>query len=145
MDLPPRRVHLDNAGRYGGFSSRTLRGWLERLVEAEAPAGGALAVRLTSDREVAVLNRRFRDRDGPTDVLSFPGRATPEGDHLGDVVIAVPTAKRQARERDRPLQRELQVLLLHGLLHCLGYDHETDQGEMGRRERRLRARWIDDE
>jgi probable rRNA maturation factor len=75
-------------------------------------------------------------------VLSFPGGASPDGRHLGDVVISVPHAGRQARAAGRSLARELRVLLLHGLLHCLGHDHERDGGEMERLERRLRRRWI---
>jgi probable rRNA maturation factor len=92
------------------------------------------------------LNRDFRGKDQPTDVLSFPGQAVagaePEGGHLGDVAIAVPTARRQAAAAGHPLRRELEVLLLHGVLHCLGHDHETDDGTMERLESRLRRRWL---
>lgn len=88
------------------------------------------------------LNRDFRGKDATTDVLSFPGGSTPDGEHLGDVVISVPRARQQAAEAGHPVARELRVLLLHGLLHCLGHDHETDGGEMERLERRLRRRWI---
>ena len=79
--------------------------------------------------------------DAATDVLSFPGGATPEGRHLGDMVVAVPTARRQAAAAGHPVERELRSLLLHGVLHCLGHDHETDDGDMERLERRLRRRW----
>ena len=88
------------------------------------------------------LNRTYRGKDAPTDVLSFPGQETPEGPHLGDVVIAVPVARRQAEAAGHSSERELRVLLLHGVLHCLGYDHETDDGTMERLERRLRRRWV---
>ena len=75
--------------------------------------------------------------------LAPVGSPEPDGSrHLGDVLISVPTARRQAEDRGHPAERELKVLLLHGLLHCLGYDHETDQGEMERLERRLRRAWI---
>ena len=90
------------------------------------------------------LNRRFRHIDRPTDVLSFPsleessGRATARrGAFLGDLVIDVPYAARQARRRGHPVAREVQILLAHGLLHLLGYDHETDDGTMFRLQRRL--------
>lgn len=101
-----------------------------------------LAVRFVSDREMRRLNRDYRDRDATTDVLSFPGGETPEGPHLGDIAISVPAARRQARRRNHSVSRELRVLMLHGLLHCMGYDHETDDGEMLRFERRMRRRWI---
>ncbi|MCP4201337.1 MAG: rRNA maturation RNase YbeY [bacterium] len=88
------------------------------------------------------LNRAFRGKDRPTDVLSFPGETTMDGIHLGDIAVSVPAARRQALERGHSVERELKVLLLHGVLHCLGHDHETDSGEMDRLERRLRRRWV---
>ena len=97
-----------------------------------------LTVRLVDDREIEDLNRRYRDVAAPTDVLSFPGETTPEGRHLGDVVISYETAT----ARGAAVERELQVLALHGILHCLGYDHETDDGEMEALEGRLRARFL---
>jgi probable rRNA maturation factor len=115
--------------------------WLERLVAELAPGAGFTA-RLTSDREVRRLNRAYRGKDAATDVLSFPGGDGPEGRHLGDVVIAVPVARRQAEVAGHSTGRELRVLLLHGVLHCLGHDHETDDGEMEGLEEELRARWI---
>ena len=107
-----------------------------------APGVRSLGIRLTSEREMRDLNRRFRRKDEPTDVLSFPGEEFPEGRHLGDIAISVPTARRQASAQGHELSRELQVLLLHGVLHCLGYDHETDDGTMARLEAELRPRWI---
>ena len=79
-----------------------------------------------------------------TDVLSFPGERGPEGVHLGDIVICPAVARDQARRLGHSPERELRTLLLHGVLHCLGHDHETDDGEMERLEARLRRRWIDD-
>lgn len=105
---------------------------------------------LVPDARVRALNRQYRRKDAPTDVLSFPSfapsalrRAKPAGDEnafLGDVVIAVGVARRQAREAGHSLQTELRVLALHGLLHLLGYDHEHDEGRMARLERRLRRK-----
>ncbi len=122
---------------------RDLTTELERLAAAVvselASDDVTLSVRLVNDAEIEDLNRRFRGRAEPTDVLSFPGETTPEGRHLGDVVISVETAKSQS---GGALERELKVLLLHGILHCLGYDHETDDGEMEGLERRLRAQFL---
>ena len=111
-----------------------LKSWLEKV--APAPARGMVTIALVSDAQVRKLNRQFRKKDYATDVLSFPAGA---GD-LGDVVIATGVARRQAREQGHSLQTELRVLALHGLLHLLGYDHESDSGEMGRIEQRLRRK-----
>lgn len=135
-------IVLQNPNRYPEAGARRLRPWLERLAASlvEGPAG--LGVRFASDRELHRMNRDYRGKDKPTDVLSFPGEPGEEERYLGDVLISVPTARRQAEARGHSAERELKVLLLHGLLHCLGYDHETDQGEMERLERRLRRTWI---
>ena len=101
---------------------------------------GEVAVVLAGDRLLHRLNRDYRGKDRPTDVLSFPGDGGEGG--LGDVVISVQTAARNARELGRTLARELDVLALHGFLHVLGYDHEADDGTMGRLERRLRKRLL---
>ncbi|HEV8242186.1 MAG TPA: rRNA maturation RNase YbeY [Thermoanaerobaculia bacterium] len=151
MDDPPRTVDLalDNPCGYAEVRRRELRPWLLALLGELAPEAGSFAVRFTSDREMRRLNRDFRGKDKPSDVLSFPGERAPEphrdaeGRHLGDVVIAVPTARRQAEERSNAVERELRTLVLHGVLHCLGYDHETDGGAMERLERKLRRRWLD--
>ena len=103
-----------------------------------APEAESLGVRFVGDREMRRVNRQFRGMDKTTDVLSFPG----EDGHLGDILISIPTARRQAETAGHGVNREVKVLLLHGILHCLGYDHETDQGEMERLERRLRRTWI---
>ena len=122
-----------------------LRRWTENLVDALAPDSGSLVVRLTDAAEVRRLNETYRQRDRATDVLSFPGESTPDGAHLGDVVIAVPVAESQASGAGITVERELKRLVLHAVLHCLGYDHETDEGEMEALERRLRAEWIGEE
>lgn len=138
------RVHVDNPNRYREAGARKLGPWLERLVGSVAGSSSAtLAVRFVSDREMKRLNREFRGQDRPTDVLTFAGCETIDGVHLGDVAVSVPTARRQALEHGHSVARELELLLIHGLLHCLGYDHETDDGEMERLERKLRRRWVD--
>jgi len=93
-----------------------------------------LSVLLCGDSRMRSLNREWRGLDLPTDVLSF---ASGERGFLGDIVIDVPYAARQARRRGHALQREVQILLAHGLLHLLGYDHEEDDGTMFRRQRRI--------
>jgi probable rRNA maturation factor len=103
-------------------------------------AGGEVALVLTGDRAVRALNRRYRGKDKPTDVLSFPGPGGELG--LGDIVISVETAARNAKEYGRTLPQELDILALHGFLHVLGYDHETDDGTMDRLEKRLRRRLL---
>lgn len=134
----------DATGRAAG-EGRRLAEWLGPLVAAIAPAASTLTVRLTDDVEMRELNRRYRGRERTTDVLSFAGEETPEGAHLGDVVISLPVAARQAREAGHELAMELRELALHGVLHCLGHDHETDGGEMAALESELRERWIGEE
>ena len=122
--------------------SERLKTWLAEMVSTVAPEVDSVGVRLTDDTTMQEFNRRFRGHDKSTDVLSFIGGASPEGSHLGDILISAPQAERQAQESGIPLMRELQVLLLHGMLHCMGYDHETDDGAMERLERRHRDQWI---
>ncbi len=138
-------IVVQNPGRFReavGEERGKLAAWLAALVAELAPESASFGVRLASDREMRRLNRTYRGKDAPTDVLSFPGQATPEGPHLGDVVIAVRFARRQAEAAGHSSERELRILLLHGVLHCLGHDHETDGGRMERLERKLRRRWV---
>jgi len=137
-----REVVLQNPGELPEAADPALGPWLERLVAELAPHADSFAVRFNTEREMRRLNRTYRGKDRPTDVLSFPGEETPDGVHLGDVVICVPVARRQAARAGHDVALELEVLLLHGVLHCLGYDHETDDGTMERLEESLRARWI---
>jgi probable rRNA maturation factor len=96
-----------------------------------------VVIALTSDARMRQLNARYRATNAPTDVLAF---AAEEPGFLGEVVIARGVARRQARQAGHPVQVELRVLALHGLLHLLGYDHERDDGRMARIERRLRRK-----
>lgn len=133
---------MQNAGRYRGIRSRDLENWLRPAVRQLAPEFVSFCVRLTGADEIQTLNRLYRLQDKTTDVLSFPGGVSPEGKHLGDVVISVPMARTQAQGAGHDVMVELQRLILHGLLHCLGYDHESDDGAMLRLESKLRKRWI---
>lgn len=143
----PCEIVLLNPNHYAEAGTRRLRPWLASLVAALAPRAESLGVRFVGDREMRRVNRQFRGKDKSTDVLSFPGE--PDGPagtgHLGDILVSIPTARRQAREAGHGVDQEIKILLLHGILHCLGYDHETDQGEMERLERRLRRTWIQGE
>lgn len=117
-----------------------LSAWLAAV--APRAARGVVTVALVSDARMRVLNRAYRGADYATDVLSFAGApaAGREPALLGDIVIAVGVARRQAAQAGHALNTELRLLALHGLLHLLGYDHESDQGEMARVERRLRRK-----
>jgi probable rRNA maturation factor len=119
-----------------------LERWLRPLLAELAPRAASFGVRLAGSGEVSSINERLRGRDGATDVLTFPGGSTPEGEHLGDVLVAMPVARTQARDLGHSLERELKELLLHGVLHCLGHDHESDAGEMASLELDLRERWV---
>ena len=99
-----------------------------------------------TDPEIHVLNRQYRGKDKPTDVLSFPLAHELQPFLLGDVVISVETAARQARRRGYSLREELQTLLIHGVLHLLGYDHEVSRREairMHRKEREVKMLLAD--
>ena len=119
-------------------TARTLERFL-REAQAAVRLRGAVTVLLTTDGGIRQLNREFRGKDKATDVLSFPASEMAEGE-AGDLAISVPTARRQAARCGHALGVELRVLMLHGLLHLAGYDHETDTGQMAKRERALRAK-----
>lgn len=96
-------------------------------------ADHAVSILLTRDQDIQQLNKQYRNKDSATDVLSFPALPHQHPDlppTLGDIVISVDTAIRQADEIGQPLITEIRFLVLHGLLHLMGYDHETDNGEM---------------
>jgi probable rRNA maturation factor len=108
---------------------------------------GEFSVLLTGDERLRALNLQFRGKDKPTDVLSFP--ALPQAPNRGqdsgqggDLAISLETASVQATAYGHTLQMEVKILILHGLLHLAGYDHERDQGQMRRRETRLRKQFA---
>ncbi len=108
------------------------------LVRDQVAGGRPFCCLVTTDDHLKNLNRDFRGKDHPTDVLSFPSPSL-EG-VLGDIAISVQRATEQAREYGHDTPTEIRILLLHGLLHLLGYDHETDKGRMRRAEVRWRQR-----
>ena len=147
-----RRVSV-SMGLLGRFLSRARRA-------LRLPAG-SLTVCLVTDAQMARWNRAYRAKPGPTDVLSFPAEVkepkrgrhgaqprrrglpssawfTASDFYLGDIAIAPGVARRNARRFGRTFNDEMRILLLHGMLHLMGYDHETDTGQMDRREQRLR-------
>lgn len=149
-----RKISIDRA---------PIRAFVNSVTDAIAEAGsGEFCVALISDRRMTELNRFFRGKDSTTDVLSFPyksdefvqgasfslsndnseqAEAGPLKDEfLGDIVISVEQAERQANENGLTLENEIKQLILHGLLHLCGYDHEIDDGEMNKRELELRRK-----
>jgi probable rRNA maturation factor len=131
-------------------SRRPLELFLSRLWQHLGLGEADVTICLVSDAEIARMNQAYRSKAGPTDVLSFPSvrfrkpirlsRTPPAQRYLGDIAISPATARRNARKYGRALSRELQILMLHGTLHLLGYDHETDHGEMNRIEQHLQRR-----
>lgn len=136
MKDPDSRLQIAvTDGRGRAIKDDGLARWVARV--APRAAKGEMAIAIVTDARMQALNRQYRRRNKPTDVLSFPSD-TPG--ILGDLVIARGVAARQAREHGHPLATELRILALHGLLHLIGYDHDApdDRGRMQRLEERLR-------
>ena len=131
--------------------------FLKRTLRRLRLPPGALIICLVDNAEMARWNRSYRGKKGPTDVLSFPTngaqlngptlakpnrpksvRAARSDSYLGDIAIAPAVARRNARRLGRTFDEEMRILILHGILHLMGYDHESDDGQMDRREQRLR-------
>ena len=143
-----------NQQRAVRLARRPLENFLRRLQRELGLHESGVTIALVSDAEIARMNETFRRKKGPTDVLSFPAAARRKprtlarstskqqaAEFLGDIAIAPATARRYARKHGRTLPAELRALILHGVLHLMGYDHETDRGEMNRVERKLRKRF----
>jgi probable rRNA maturation factor len=114
---------------------RALQSFARKL-QHDVARGRAFDVLITGDAELRRLNREFLGKDYPTDVLSFPS----EGPRLGDLAVSAARARAQARQFGHSTEEEIRVLMLHGVLHLLGMDHESDSGAMARAEKRWRAR-----
>jgi probable rRNA maturation factor len=119
------------------LSASTLTRFLNRARTAVGMKG-AVDVLLANDPTLRHLNKTFRGKNKPTDVLSFPAPSAFAAKHAGDLAISLETAARQAATHGHPLPDEIKILILHGLLHLSGEDHETDNGEMAAREATLR-------
>ena len=129
-----RKVRVDPE-RWRTFSEKALNAIRKESFDA--------TIAFVSDRQIKELNRRFRGIDKATDVLSFPaGEAEPatSSANLGDIAISLERAMTQARDNRMTFENEIAQLILHGLLHLCGYDHETDDGQMNRLELRLRRK-----
>jgi probable rRNA maturation factor len=116
-----------------------------RKLQAQVARGRAFDCLITGDAHMRRLNREFRGKDYPTDVLSFPagdslGHAGGGSPRAGDIAISLPRARAQAKRLGHSAEREIRILMLHGLLHLLGQDHESDGGRMARAEKRWRGR-----
>jgi probable rRNA maturation factor len=122
------------SARMAGVDRRELRRFAARL-SGEVAGGARFTCLFTGDSRLRQLNRRFLGKDYATDVLSFPS-ASPDGG-LGEMAVSVARAREQAAARGHALEEELRILMLHGVLHLAGHDHETDRGAM----RRLETRW----
>jgi len=134
---PPRSPAV---ARRNPLNKRELARFAKLAILA-AGAAGAVSILLADDQRIRQLNQQFRKKNKPTDVLSFPAIDWAEGrahKHLGDLAISLDTAGRQAELFGHSLATEVKVLILHGILHLAGYDHERDQGEMATIEGRLR-------
>lgn len=145
-------IYYANSTRGSGVDSRRVKRTVQSLLKAVGEEGSSISVSLVSDAQIQDLNKLHRGKDKPTDVLSFPliestltdapaQSADPaiEERMIGDIVISVDTARRQAADYDAQLQDEIDRLLIHGVLHIVGHDHEEpdERARMEREERRL--------
>jgi probable rRNA maturation factor len=130
-------IEVVNRQRRLGLDTKRWASLAEKALSAIGKSESSATIAFVSDKRIRELNRRFRGIDKATDVLSFPAE---EEFNLGDIAVSVETAALQARENSLPFDQEIAQLILHGLLHLCGYDHETDNGEMNRLELRLRRK-----
>jgi probable rRNA maturation factor len=139
MDPPPKSSYLVlNHQRKHVIHARTVRGFLAGLVPALGINGVSFSIVFVTDDEMRRYNRDYRGFDKATDVLSFRG----DDGYLGDILISSETAYNQAnRSRTLTFESNIKRLVLHGLLHLMGYDHETDEGQMRAIERRFRRKF----
>ena len=133
-------VHMQSQVRRVTFDQARLDRLARAILSDVGEASAELGIKFVGDQRMRALNRRYRGKDRTTDVLAFAMREAPHSSAglLGDVVIAVPTAARQAKQGQRSLDEELTVLLIHGILHLCGYDHERSEKEARRMHRRER-------
>jgi probable rRNA maturation factor len=130
-------IAIDITGSVPRFPKREIATFARRVLRHLDVHTDDVAIAFVHDDEMRRLNRDFRHKDKTTDVLTFPGD---DPTHLGDIVISIDQARRQARDEKHSLATEVRYLILHGILHALGYDHETDNGEMNALEVEVRAK-----
>jgi len=137
-------IEIINRQRKIALDQEHWQQFTERALKVVPTDSSAVTIAFVSDRYMRELNRQWCGKTGTTDVLSFPAGKdefdNPDGSMLGDVVISVEQAARQAKENGLTFDEEIAQLILHGLLHLCGHDHETDNGEMNRLELRLRKK-----
>ncbi len=137
-------IELINRQRARQISAKPLREFVARSLQLVERESHDVSIAFVTDPAIKKLNRQFRGKDYATDVLSFPNQAEPfESQNektLGEIVISVQRAAAQAKENGLSFSNEVEQLVLHGLLHLCGYDHETDDGEMNRLELKLRKK-----
>lgn len=133
-------VHMQSHVRCVTFNQARLERLARAILSDVGETSAELGIMFVGDQRMRGLNRRYRGKDRTTDVLAFAMRGAPHSSShlLGDVVIAVPTAARQAKQGQRSLDEELMVLLVHGILHLCGYDHERSEKDARRMHRRER-------
>lgn len=138
-------VSLEVSPKRRDVSASELQDFAQRALRAMKLKHGGFGILITGSEQLKQLNRRFRGKNQPTDVLSFPAASiNHEGDypfvHLGDIAISADIASENARRYAHSVADEIRILMLHGMLHLNGYDHESDHGEMGKREMELRRK-----
>jgi probable rRNA maturation factor len=132
-------IEAVNRQRTKKIDTKAWETFAAQAIDAIGKKGSSATIAFVSDKTIRQLNRQFRGIDRATDVLSFPAEDS-DKTNLGDIAISVDTAAKQARENGLKFDEEVAQLILHGLLHLSGYDHETDNGEMNRLELRMRRR-----
>jgi probable rRNA maturation factor len=129
-------IEVVNRQRRLQMDTQVWSNFATKALAAIGKSESSATIAFVSDKKIRELNRQFRGIDKATDVLSFPS----DGPDLGDIAVSVDMAAAQAKENGLKLDEEIAKLILHGLLHLSGYDHETDNGEMNRLELRLRKK-----
>ena len=143
-------IQIKSARRIHGLKNQKMRQMMEKALKDLGSDQSELSILITGDDQIHELNRQYLNRDKPTNVLSFPMNVDTDGIEtgmLGDIVISVDTAKREAAEMGITFHERIYELLIHGLLHLMGYDHEIsekDEKIMQKEEKRLLSLLMED-
>jgi len=129
-------TNVEVSGSVPRLTRRDIATFARRVLRAVDAEPDELSIAFVDDDAMRELNRKFRRKNKTTDVLTFPG----DGPLLGEIVISIDQARRQAADEKHSLATEVRYLILHGILHAMGYDHETDNGEMNALELKVRAK-----